>query len=358
VTDRIKVIIVDDSASVRQALSDILSSNKSIEVLNASSDPIIAMKHMEKEWPDVIISDIAMPRKDGLTFVREIMATHPTPVIICSSLTEENADISLEAMAAGAVTVISKPKIGARDFLHDSALLLIESVKSAATANVKNFDLKASVKKIKPKQAAIATSPPPKKSSSEITEKIIAIGASAGGTQAIETVLVSLPDDLPGIVIVQHMPEKFTEAFAKRLNSFCAVTVKEAEDNEIIEKGVVLIAPGNYHLTIKKNVNGYIASVKNGPLISRHRPSVDVLFRSVAQHASANALGIILTGMGDDGAMGLSEMKAAGAKTIAQDKKTSVVFGMPAEAIKKGGVDKVVPLDDIYKEIINFSKYK
>ncbi|MFH0977559.1 MAG: chemotaxis response regulator protein-glutamate methylesterase [Spirochaetota bacterium] len=356
-TDKIKVIIVDDSASVRQVLSDVLSSDKSIEVLTAASDPIIAMKYMEKEWPDVIISDIAMPRKDGLTFVREIMSIRPTPVIICSALTEENADISLEAMAAGAVTVISKPRIGARDFLHDSALLLIESVKSAATANVKNFNLKRTVKKIETQKAALS-SQQQKKIPHDVAEKIIAIGASAGGTQAIETILMSLPDDLPGIVIVQHMPEKFTEAFAKRLNSFCVLTVKEAEDNETIKRGVALIAPGNFHLTIKKNVNSYIASVKIGPLISRHRPSVDVLFRSVAQNASSNSLGIILTGMGDDGAIGLSEMKAAGAKTIAQDKKTSIVFGMPAEAIKKGCVDKVVPLDDIHKEIIIFSKYK
>ncbi|MBN2403048.1 MAG: chemotaxis response regulator protein-glutamate methylesterase [Spirochaetes bacterium] len=355
--DRTKVIIIDDSASVRQVLSEILSSDNSIEVIAASSDPIIAMKYMEKNWPDVIISDIAMPRKDGITFVKEIMATRPTPVIICSALTEENAELSMNAIAAGAVSIISKPKIGARDFLYESTHILLETVKSAAKAEIKN--LKTVIRHTEPKKIINAIGPPAgQKTIPGLREKIIAIGASAGGTQAIESILVLLPDDTAGIVIVQHMPEKFTEAFAKRLNSFCGIYVKEAAHNDRIEKGTALIAPGNRHLMIAKDMNGYYSVIKDGPVINHHKPSVDVLFRSVAQNASSNALGIILTGMGDDGAAGMLEMKNAGIKTIAQDKQTSVVYGMPAEAVKKGGVDKIIPLNAIHLEIINFSHSK
>ncbi|MBN2038767.1 MAG: chemotaxis response regulator protein-glutamate methylesterase [Spirochaetes bacterium] len=348
-------MIVDDSASVRQVLTEILSSDSGIEVIAASSDPIIAMKHMERQWPDVIISDIAMPRKDGITFVREIMKMRPTPVIICSALTEENAGLSMEAMAAGAVSVISKPKLGARDFLFESALTLIDSVKSAAKANIKNIKSAAAIKYEPKKSADAMILPASGKSIAGTSDRIIAIGASTGGTQAIESILTALPEGTAGIAITQHMPERFTDAFARRLNQYCTLTVKEAENNESIERNKVLIAPGNRHLMITRNGNTYCAVVKDGPLISRHRPSVDVLFRSVAQNASTNALGIILTGMGDDGAAGMAEMKKSGASTIAQNKETSVVYGMPGEAVKKGGVDKILPLERIVYEITKFS---
>ncbi len=353
--ETIKVIVVDDSASVRQILSEILGSDPGIEVIAASSDPIIALNHMKKEWPDVIVSDIEMPRKDGITFVREIMAERPTPVVICSALTEKNARISMEAMAAGAVYIISKPKVGMKDFLYESGLAIIDAVKSAARANVKMLKQKPSPVKIEPKLTADAVlSPAGKKSVRAGADKIVAIGASAGGTQAVEHILKELTPDCPGIVIVQHMPEKFTEAFAARLNNLCDVEVREAADGDRIVPGTAYIAPGNRHTIVERQGNQYRITVKDGPLVSRHRPSVDVLFRSVARCAGDNALGIILTGMGDDGARGMVEMKNIGVRTIAQDKETSIVFGMPKEAIDRGGVDRIVPLQEISREIAAF----
>ncbi|MCP4134246.1 MAG: chemotaxis response regulator protein-glutamate methylesterase [bacterium] len=359
-TEKIKVHIVDDSALVRQVLSAVLTSDPGIEIMATSSDPIIAKKRLEKEWPDVFILDIEMPRMDGITFLKEIMKTKPTPVVMCSSLTEKNAQISMQAMSAGAVEVISKPKVGIKDFLTDSAVRLIDKVKSAAQADMTQLMPKdtgkaapgAAQKKQRvlgePKLNADAViSPWDGKTVSLDTDRIIAIGASAGGTHAIEAILKSLPAESPGIVIVQHMPEKFTKAFADRLNNLCAITVKEAESGDIIKPGCAIIGQGNIHLVIDRKDNNYCTRLKEGPLVSRHRPSVDVLFRSVAKSAGKNAIGVILTGMGDDGAAGLLEMHKAGAATIAQDKETCVVFGMPQEAIKRGAADKVLPLGDI-----------
>ncbi len=353
--DTIKVIVVDDSASVRQILSEILGSDPAIEVIAASSDPVIAMGHMKKDWPDVVVSDIEMPRKDGITFVREIMAERPTPVVICSALTEKNAKISMEAMAAGAVAIISKPKVGMRDFLYESGLAIIDAVKSAARANVKKLKQKPAPVKIEPKLTADAVLSPAGKTAAKVAaEKLVAIGASAGGTQAVEHILKEITSASPGIIVVQHMPEKFTTAFAQRLNNECEVEVKESSDGDKIVPGTVYIAPGNRHCMVERQGNHYRITIKDGPLVSRHRPSVDVLFRSIAKCAGENALGIILTGMGDDGARGMLEMRNVGVTTIAQDKETSVVFGMPKEAIDRGGVDKIIPLHGISREIVNF----
>jgi two-component system, chemotaxis family, protein-glutamate methylesterase/glutaminase len=354
--NKIKVIIVDDSAAVRKVLQDVLGSDREIEVLAVASDPIIAMSHMNKEWPDVIITDIAMPRKDGITFVKEIMASKPTPVIICSGLTKENARVSIDAMAAGAVEVISKPQFGVRDFLQDSSQSLIESVKTAASAVLKNLhhtDVRASA--VEPKLTADALIPPLSGERVGLTsDRIVAIGASAGGTQAIEYVLVDLPAVTPPIAIVQHMPEAFTGAFAARLDGMCRIKVKEAEQGEVFVPGKALIAPGNMHMMVERTGQHYKAVLKDGPLVSRHKPSVDVLFRSMAKNVGKNGLGIILTGMGDDGAAGMLEMKQAGVKTIAQDRETSVVFGMPKMAIERGGASFVFPLDKMAAEIVAF----
>ncbi|MBN1531977.1 MAG: chemotaxis response regulator protein-glutamate methylesterase [Spirochaetes bacterium] len=354
--NKIRVIIVDDSAAVRKVLQEVLSTDSQIEVMAVASDPILAMNHMNKEWPDVIITDIAMPRKDGITFVKEIMATKPTPVIICSGLTKENARVSIDAMAAGAVEVISKPQFGVRDFLQDSSQSLIESVKTAASAVLKNLhhtDVRASA--VEPKLTADALIPPLAGGHVRITtDRIVAIGASAGGTQAIEYILVELPVETPPIAIVQHMPEAFTGAFASRLNSMCQITVKEAEQGELFVPGKALIAPGNVHMMVERTGQHYKAVLKDGPLVSRHKPSVDVLFRSMAKNVGKNGLGIILTGMGDDGAAGMLEMKQAGVKTVAQDRDTSVVFGMPKMAIERGGASFVFPLNRMSSEIAAF----
>lgn len=350
----IKVLIVDDSAVVRQVLSQQLSQAKNIEVIGAVSDPIFAMKKMQSGWPDVIILDIEMPRMDGITFLRKLMQEHPTPVIICSTLTDKGAEVTMQAMAAGAVEIITKPKIKLKDFLQEAQTQLLDAVKAAAAARPA---------KIKPAAATLST-PSPKlradavlasssaKPMSETTDRVIAIGTSTGGTQALERVLVKLPRTAPGIVVVQHMPEQFTAAFAARLNSICEVQVKEAETNDRVIPGVVLIANGGKHLLLRRSGAQYRVEIKDGPLVSRHRPSVDVLFRSVANAAGRNAVGIIMTGMGDDGARGLMEMHQAGAFTVAQDEKTCVVYGMPKEAVKLGAVDKQVGLDEILGVIL------
>lgn len=388
---KIKVLIIDDSALVRQVLSSILTTDPEIEILGASADPLFAEKHLKTEnWPDVIVLDIEMPRMDGLTFLGKIMKEHPTPVVMCSALTEEGTEATMQALSAGAVEIITKPKIGLKDFLTDSGEMLIEAVKSASQARLSHLSgvsvrtppaPKPAPRPAAPKPAApkpAASSPPPKASPSiEIRpklptdavlplhknskipltgQKIIAIGASTGGTQAIEAVLKQLPLSVHGIVIVQHMPEKFTKAFADRLNNICQVNVKEAEDNDEIKPGHVLIAPGNYHMMVKRHGQSYRVAVVEGPLVNRHRPSVDVLFRSAANEAGPNALGVILTGMGDDGATGMLEMKEAGAQTIAQDESSCVVFGMPKEAIAKGGTNVILPLDKIPEIIARYEK--
>jgi two-component system chemotaxis response regulator CheB len=356
--DKIKVLVVDDSASVRKVLSEILETDSSIEVLGAASDPLLAMNKMKKDWPDVIITDIEMPRKDGIAFMKEVMETRPTPFVVCSSVDERIIMKAMSAMSLGAMDIITKPKVSVSDFLHESAMALIDAVKSAASADLKKLKKLKSVPrlKIEPKLNADVILAPGTGKNNVVTDTIVAIGASAGGTQAIEVVLKALPREVPGIVIVQHMPEKFTAAYSERLNGVCEVDVKEGKEGDRVERGKVIIAPGNRHMIVNRRNKDYFISIKDGPLVSRHRPAVDVLFRSIAKNAGSNALGIILTGMGDDGAAGMVEMRNAGTKTIAQDKKTSVVYGMPKEAYDRGGVDKVMSLYDIPNEILKFKQ--
>ncbi|QLA16395.1 protein-glutamate methylesterase/protein-glutamine glutaminase [Desulfolutivibrio sulfoxidireducens] len=352
--EKIKVLVVDDSALVRQTLSDILSSDPEIEVMGTAADPFAAAKKMEEQAPDVITLDIEMPRMDGLTFLRKIMSQHPLPVVICSTLTESGSETTLRAMEYGALDIILKPKLGTRQFLEESRIRICDSVKAAARAKMKRLSTTAGLK-VEPKLGADVILPGPTgKAMFGTTEKVVAVGASTGGTEALRVFLESMPQDCPGIAIVQHMPEQFTAAFAKRLNGLCRITVKEAEDNDTILRGQALIAPGNRHLLLKRSGARYHVEVKDGPLVKRHRPSVDVLFRSAARYAGKNAVGVIMTGMGDDGAEGLKEMKDSGAYTIAQDEASCVVFGMPQEAIKRGGADRVMSLTLIATEVVRF----
>lgn len=344
----IHVLIVDDSAVVRQVLASALAQDPAIHVDAAVADPLFALEHMKKHWPDVIVTDIEMPRMDGVTFVRKIMTERPTPIVVCSSLTERGAETTMQVLSLGAVHVVTKPKLGVKSFLADSADSLIGAIKAAARA------------KLKPLQPLSRPAPPQAKLSADAvlsaaetvamartTERIVAIGTSTGGTQALEVVLRALPRVSPGIVVVQHMPEKFTAAFAARLNGISALEVREAQHNDRVLPGLVLIAPGGKHMLLRRNGARYHVEVRDGPAVNRHRPSVDVLFRSTAQAAGRNACGIIMTGMGDDGARGLREMHDAGARTIAQDEDSCVVYGMPKEAVKLGAVDEVVPLQRI-----------
>jgi two-component system chemotaxis response regulator CheB len=363
---KIQVLVVDDSAVVRQVVSEQLATDPAITVIAAVADPIFAIARMKIQWPDVIVLDVEMPRMDGLTFLRKIMTERPTPVVICSTLTEKGTVTTLEALAAGAVSIVAKPKVGLKRFLEDSAADLIGAVKSAAQANV--HTLKASLAVPGTRRASVrsdgaalekltvdaVTAPPATQAMKQTTERIVALGTSTGGTQALERVLTALPRDCPGIAIVQHMPEKFTAAFAERLNGICDVEVREAVHGERLLPGHAFIAPGGKHFMLRRGGAYYYADVIDGPLVNRHRPSVDVLFRSVAKCAGPNALGIIMTGMGDDGARGLFEMKQAGAATAAQDEASCVVFGMPKEAIKLGAADRVMPLGQIAQALINW----
>jgi len=348
--DKIKVLIVDDSAMVRQTLETILSSDRQIEVIGTAADPYIAAKKMQEIAPDVITLDIEMPRMDGITFLQKIMTQHPIPVIICSSLAEELSQTTLKALEYGAVEIIQKPKLGTKKFLEESQILICDIVKAAAAATPKKIAVQRPVAK---KLTADAILSIPKTSAMiKTTEKVVAVGASTGGTEALREFLEVLPADAPGIVIVQHMPENFTKAFSKRLDGLCQISVKEASNNDTVLRGQALIAPGNDHMLLKRSGARYYVEVKKGPLVSRHRPSVDVLFRSAARYAGSNAVGIIMTGMGDDGARGMLEMKEAGSFNIAQDEASCVVFGMPKEAIKLGGVDKILPLSKIAGEML------
>jgi two-component system, chemotaxis family, protein-glutamate methylesterase/glutaminase len=347
---RVRVLIVDDSAVVRRTLSEILSSDPAIEVIGTASDPFIAADRISEQIPDVITLDIEMPGMDGLTFLQKIMSQHPIPVIICSSLAEEGAQSTLRALEYGAVDIIAKPRLGSQRFLQESTVQLCESVKAAAGARLRPYTPR---RVVEPKLTADAIlSRATTGAMLETTEKVIVIGASTGGTEALRSLLEALPPDAPGIVIVQHMPEVFTRAFANRLDTLCRITVKEAESNDTVLRGRALIAPGNHHTLLKRSGARYFVDIKDGPLVSRHRPSVDVLFRSAARYAGRNAVGVIMTGMGDDGARGMLEMKEAGAATIAQDEATSVVFGMPNEAIKRGAVDVVLPLKHIAESML------
>ncbi|WP_298256525.1 chemotaxis response regulator protein-glutamate methylesterase [Bradyrhizobium sp.] len=347
----VRVLIVDDSASVRQILSTILSEDPGIAIMGTASDPYAAARRLQNEVPDVIILDIEMPRMDGITFLRKIMAQHPIPVIICSSLTEEGSNLMFEAFEAGAVDIVPKPRIDTRQALIECSGRLRDSVKSAAGARVRPRQARRSP--IEKKLTADAIIPPPVQGRSRpVTERIVCIGVSTGGTEALNDVLEVLPPNCPGILIVQHMPQGFTAAFARRLDGVCQINVKEAEDGEPVQPGWAYIAPGSRHMLLQRTGLRYHIAIKDGPPVSRHRPSADVLFRSAAQYAGRNALGIIMTGMGDDGARGLMEMRKLGATTRAQDEESCVVFGMPKEAIALGAVEKVVSLSQIPREIM------
>jgi len=357
----IRTLVVDDSAVVRQVLTGLLSRAPGIEVMAACADPLLAIERMRAEWPDVIVLDVEMPRMDGITFLRKIMAERPTPVVICSTLTEQGAKTTIEAMAAGAVAIVTKPKIGLKEFLVDAGDELISTVRAAAKANVRRLAARAVTGAAPPpaqKHTADVILPPvSSRPMAQTTERVVAIGTSTGGTQALEEVLTALPRVCPGMVIVQHMPEKFTAAFAARLDSLCRIAVKEAATGDRVVPGCALIAPGGRHMLLRRSGAQYHVEVVDGPLVNRHRPSVDVLFRSVAKCAGPNALGIIMTGMGDDGAAGLLEMRTAGAHTLAQDEASCVVYGMPKEALKRGGVMRQLSLSAIGPEIAALRSY-
>jgi two-component system chemotaxis response regulator CheB len=345
----LQVLVVDDSAMVRQVMQAILSADRRI-LAQAAADPLIAWSKMQKEAPDVVITDLEMPRMDGLTFIRKIMAEMPTPVVVCSGLAARGTELALRALEEGAVEVITKPKVGVRDFLHESAVTLLDAVWSAAQAQISRQPRQSAPPVARLRTDAVL----PRRSpcGGAAPSSVIAVGASTGGTEALRVFLAALPTDCPPVVIVQHMPEVFTRAFADRLNQECSIEVREAQDGDRLQTGLALIAPGNRHMLIHRsgvNRSGdeWIVQITDGPLVSRHRPSVDVLFRSVAIAAGAKAVGIIMTGMGDDGAQGLGEMKEAGAATVAQDESSCIVFGMPREAIARGAVNVVVPLDEI-----------
>ncbi len=362
---KIKVLVVDDSALVRQTLATILNSDPDIEVMDTAADPYYAAKKIQKEIPDVITLDIEMPRMDGLTFLKKIMSQHPIPVVIISSLTTAGSKTAFKALELGAVEIITKPQLDTKKFIEESKIRLCDVVKAAA---ISKFKLKkknlSQIRqatplpeniKIAPKYSADVIMPRGmSKSMIKTTEFVVVVGASTGGTEALREFLMALPPDAPGIVIVQHMPEVFTRTFADRLNELCKISVKEAENNDSVIRGHALIAPGNFHILLKRSGARYYVEIKSGPLVNRHRPSVDVLFRSAARYAGSNAVGIIMTGMGDDGARGMLEMKEAGAFTIAQDEKSCVVFGMPNEAIKLNAVDKVLPLDRFAHELVKY----
>jgi two-component system, chemotaxis family, protein-glutamate methylesterase/glutaminase len=353
---RIKVMIVDDSAVVRQVLVGLLGADPGLEVIAAVADPLFAMQRMKTQWPDVLVLDVEMPRMDGLTFLRKLMLERPTPVVICSTLTEAGAPTTIEALAAGAVTVITKPKVGLKEFLHEAASELIAAVRAAAGANIRRLAARASAPRpteIQKKNTAdVILAPAAERAMTRTTEHVVAIGCSTGGTQALEQVLRSLPAVCPGMVIVQHMPPSFTAAFAQRLDNLCNVTVKEARNNDRVVPGCALIAPGGKHMLLQRSGAQYFVEIREGPPVSRHCPSVDVLFRSAAKAAGRNALGIIMTGMGDDGARGLKEMRNCGADTIAQDEESCVVFGMPREAIRLDAAARVLPLDELAQQIM------
>ncbi|MES2296025.1 MAG: chemotaxis response regulator protein-glutamate methylesterase [Pseudomonadota bacterium] len=352
----IKVMVVDDSAVVRQVMSSLLQAAPGIEVLHAVADPVLAIARMKLQWPDVIVLDVEMPRMDGITFLKMIMGERPTPVVICSTLTEKGAQTTMDALGAGAFAVITKPKLGLKQFLEDSSDDLVQTVRAAAQANLAQLARRAApaapLKPVAKFTADVILAPSEAGAMARTTENVVAIGTSTGGTQALEMVLTSLPRVCPGIVIVQHMPEKFTAAFAERLNGLSQIEIKEAQQNDRVLPGRALIAPGGRHLLLRRNGAQYFVEVVDGPPVNRHRPSVDVLFRSVAKCAGANALGVIMTGMGDDGAAGLLEMRRAGARTVAQDEASCVVYGMPKEAVKRGAVEKSVPLEAIGREIL------
>lgn len=363
---KIRVLIVDDSASVRTTLSDIISADPELEVMATAADPYVAVEKIRQEVPDVMFLDIELPRMDGITFLRKIMAQRPIPVVICSSLAQDGSDAFMQALEAGAVDVVAKPRIDTAQFLQESRMRICDAAKAAAQARMRGVTKTAAQPrppspdvKVEAKLTADAILPPLSDSRRQslisrlpVTEPIVTIGASTGGTEALREVLEALPANSPPILIVQHMPEKFTTAFARRLDGTCAVNVKEAEDGDLVQPGHVLLAPGNLHMLLVRNGSRYTVRIQDGPHVSRHRPSVDVLFRSAAQSAGKNAMGMLLTGMGDDGARGLLEMRQMGSLTVAQDEASSVVFGMPKEAIQRDAAVRILPLSKMAGEIM------
>ncbi|MCV2884733.1 chemotaxis response regulator protein-glutamate methylesterase [Aestuariibacter sp. AA17] len=344
----IKVMLIDDSAVVRNMLADILTESEEFEVIATASDPIIAASKLKSLIPDVIILDVEMPRMDGITFLKKLMKQHPLPVVICSSLASPGSTVFSKAMEYGAIDVITKPQSGTKDFIRESGIQIRDTIKAASLAKPQKLR-----KPTQKKLTADAILPPGKQPLPNLkTDKVIVVGASTGGTEALRLFLQHLPTSTPGIAIVQHMPEKFTTSFAQRLDSLCEMRVKEAATGDELTRGQILLAPGHSHMLLKRGSGKYYVELKEGPLVSRHRPSVDVLFRSAARYAGANAIGVLLTGMGADGAKGMLEMKEAGAYNFAQDEASSVVFGMPKEAIKLGGVDKIVALQHMPRELL------
>lgn len=349
---KIRVLVVDDSAVVRRTMEEVLSSDDKIEVIGTASDPFIAADKILHGTPDVITLDIEMPRMDGITFLQKIMSQHPLPVVICSSLTEEGSETALKALEYGAVEIILKPRIGTKKFLEESRVRICDAVRAAALARLKRISFLPP--RAVPKLTADVILPKPgSRAMAKTTENVVMVGASTGGTEALRDFLEAMPLDAPGIVVVQHMPEHFTRAFAARLDGICRISVKEAEDNDTIIRGRALIAPGNHHILMKRSGARYYVQIKDGPLVSRHRPSVDVLFRSAARYGGKNCVGVLLTGMGDDGAKGMLEMKEAGAFTVAQDEASCVVFGMPKKAIELHAVDRVAHIKQIPQIILN-----
>ena len=356
--ENLNVLVVDDSAVVRELLNKILTRASGFSVSTAA-DPLIAMQKMWRARPDVIVLDLEMPRMDGMTFLRKIMREDPIPVVICSGNAGPGTKTAIRALEEGAIEIITKPQLGVRAFLEESATLIIDAIRGASEARIKTrkqSHFEGEIIFPEKKLSADVILPSAQKTVPKMSsEMVVAIGASAGGTEALHLLLRGLPPDSPGIVVVQHMPEGFTAAFAQRLNEECPVSVKEAESGDRLESGRVLIAPGNRHTLVQRVGFSYFIEVRDGPLVSRHRPSVDVLFRSVAQSAGPNAIGVIMTGMGDDGAIGLLEMREAGAHTIAQDEASCVVFGMPKEAIALGGAKEVLPLSSIGRMILRLA---
>ncbi|MEA1923315.1 MAG: chemotaxis response regulator protein-glutamate methylesterase [Pseudomonadota bacterium] len=337
----IKVLIVDDSAMVRQVFTRELAKERDIEVVGTAPDPYVARDKIVALRPDVITLDIEMPRMDGLTFLRKLMKHFPMPVIIVSSLTRKGGKVALEAMESGAVEVLAKP--GEAYSVGDMGQQLAEKIRAASLIDVSERARKIDLSKFNGKRLAAL---------SETTNKVIAVGSSTGGTEALKAFLTQLPANAPGIVMVQHMPANFTTAFAERLNDLCQIEVKEAEDGDVVRPGRALLAPGNFHMVMRRSGARYLVNVKNGPMVHYQRPAVDPLFRSVARYVGANAIGVILTGMGADGARGMREMKDAGAVNFAQDEASCVVYGMPKEAVKSGGVDHVVPLKEMAERVL------
>lgn len=347
----VKVFVVDDSAVVRQALTHMLAGNAEVELIGSAPNPLLAMDAIRKNPPDVLLLDIEMPGMDGLTFLRQIMAGTPIPTVICSTLSTEGSKVALDALAAGAVAVLAKPKLGLKQHLEDSRREMIQTLKTAAKSRPR---LRPAGGSSNAAQALLARSPVLAGVHALAMNKPVVIGSSTGGTQALEVVLTQLPADAPGIAITQHMPEKFTAMYAQRLDGLCAMNVREAKDGDRLERGVALIAPGGKHLQLRKAAGQYYAVVLDGPPVNRHKPSVDVLFRSASECAGRDVLAIIMTGMGDDGARGMKALHDAGGRTIAQNEETCVVFGMPKEAIKLQAVDDIMPLEHIARAILQF----